>query len=123
MSITKADLGEALFSQVGLNKREAKDFVEIFFEKMRCSLEQGAAIKLSGFGNFTLRDKPARPGRNPRTGAASAVAARRVVAFKVSPKLKQIIMKNSRAIAQQMHDKKGKTKGDTKGPTKRDAHD
>ena len=68
MTITKADLGNTLFDEVGLNKREAKDFVELFFEKVRQSLEEGTAVKLSGFGSFTLRDKTPRPGRNPKTG-------------------------------------------------------
>ena len=68
MTVTKADLGNTLFDEVGLNKREAKDFVELFFEKIRQALESGSSVKLSGFGSFTLRDKTSRPGRNPKTG-------------------------------------------------------
>ncbi len=67
-TLTKAELAELLFEQVGLNKREAKDMVETFFDEIRNALERGEAVKLSGFGNFQLRDKPQRPGRNPKTG-------------------------------------------------------
>lgn len=95
MTVTKADLGDTLFGKIGLNKREAKDFVEMFFERIGESLEQGTAIKLSGFGSFTLRDKSARPGRNPRTGEAVAISARRVVTFKASQKLKENVLDNS----------------------------
>jgi integration host factor subunit alpha len=68
MALTKADMAERLFEEVGLNKREAKDLVEGFFEEIRHALECGTAVKLSGFGNFDLRDKNQRPGRNPKTG-------------------------------------------------------
>ena len=68
MALTKADLAETLFEELGLNKREAKEFVELFFEEVRRSLEAGDPVKLSGFGNFELRDKRERPGRNPKTG-------------------------------------------------------
>ena len=67
-TLTKAELAELLFEQVGLNKREAKDMVETFFDEIRNALERGESVKLSGFGNFQLRDKPQRPGRNPKTG-------------------------------------------------------
>lgn len=102
MTVTKADLGDTLFGQVGLNKREAKDFVEIFFERVRRSLEQGTAIKLSGFGNFTLRDKTSRPGRNPRTGEQVAISARRVVTFRASQKLKDSVVGNSFELTQKL---------------------
>lgn len=95
MTVTKASLRNALFGRVGLNKREAGDFVEMFFERMRRALEQGEAVKLSGFGNFTLRDKRPRPGRNPRTGEDAPVSARRVVTFQASRKLKQNVLQNS----------------------------
>ncbi|MDP2197616.1 MAG: integration host factor subunit alpha, partial [Sulfurimicrobium sp.] len=68
MTLTKAELADLLFEHVGLNKREAKDMVESFFEEIRMALESGDGVKLSGFGNFELRDKPQRPGRNPKTG-------------------------------------------------------
>ena len=68
MTVTKADLANTLFEQLGLNKREAKEFVELFFEKIRESLESGESVKLSGFGGFSVRDKKSRPGRNPKTG-------------------------------------------------------
>lgn len=87
-TLTKAELAELLFDQVGLNKREAKDMVEAFFEAIRDALENGESVKLSGFGNFQLRDKPQRPGRNPKTGEAIPIAARRVVTFHASQKLK-----------------------------------
>ncbi|MES2000568.1 MAG: integration host factor subunit alpha [Pseudomonadota bacterium] len=88
MTLTKAELADLLFEQVGLNKREAKDMVESFFEEMRIALEAGDTVKLSGFGNFQLRDKPQRPGRNPKTGEEMPITARRVVTFHASQKLK-----------------------------------
>ena len=102
MTVTKAALGNTLFRRVGLNKREAKDFVELFFERIRRSLEQGTAIKLSGFGSFTLRDKPSRPGRNPRTGEEVPISARRVVTFRASQKLKDKVAKNSLQLTQRL---------------------
>jgi integration host factor subunit alpha len=88
MTLTKADLADLLFEQVGLNKREAKDMVEAFFEEIRISLEGGDSVKLSGFGNFELRQKSERPGRNPKTGEEIPITARRVVTFHASQKLK-----------------------------------
>jgi len=88
MTLTKADLADLLFEQVGLNKREAKDMVEAFFEEIRTSLEEGDSVKLSGFGNFELRKKSERPGRNPKTGEEIPITARRVVTFHSSQKLK-----------------------------------
>jgi integration host factor subunit alpha len=90
-TLTKAELAELLFEQVGLNKREAKDMVETFFDEIRDSLERGEAVKLSGFGNFQLRDKPQRPGRNPKTGEEIPITARRVVTFHASQKLKEMV--------------------------------
>ncbi len=87
-TLTKAELAEMLFEQVGLNKREAKDMVETFFQEIRAALERGESVKLSGFGNFQLRDKPQRPGRNPKTGEEIPISARRVVTFHASQKLK-----------------------------------
>jgi integration host factor subunit alpha len=94
-TLTKAELAEMLFDQVGLNKREAKDMVEGFFEVIRDALENGGSVKLSGFGNFQLRDKPQRPGRNPKTGEAIPIAARRVVTFHASQKLKALVESGS----------------------------
>ena len=88
MTLTKADLADLLFEQVGLNKREAKDMVEAFFEEVRTALEIGDSVKLSGFGNFELRKKSERPGRNPKTGEEIPITARRVVTFHASQKLK-----------------------------------
>ncbi len=90
-TVTKAELAELLFEQVGLNKREAKDMVETFFEEIRDALERGDPVKLSGFGNFQLRDKPQRPGRNPKTGEEIPITARRVVTFHASQKLKDMV--------------------------------
>jgi integration host factor subunit alpha len=88
MALTKADMAERLFEEVGLNKREAKEFVEAFFEIIRGSLEQGEQVKLSGYGNFDLRQKNERPGRNPKTGEEIPISARRVVTFRPGQKLK-----------------------------------
>ena len=95
MAITKAELAVSLHEELGLNKRESKEFVEQFFEAVKSSLEDGSSVKLSGFGNFGLRDKPARPGRNPKTGEEIPISARRVVTFKASQKVKEAIDENS----------------------------
>jgi len=91
MTLTKAELATMLFEQVGLNKREAKDMVETFFDEVRDALAQGDSVKLSGFGNFQLREKPQRPGRNPKTGEEMPISARRVVTFHASQKLKAMV--------------------------------
>ena len=88
MALTKADMAETLFDEVGLNKREAKELVELFFGEVRNALSEGEQVKLSGFGNFDLRDKNQRPGRNPKTGEEIPISARRVVTFKPGQKLK-----------------------------------
>ena len=88
MALTKADMAEKLFEDLGLNKREAKELVEMFFEEIRQALEAGKQVKLSGFGNFDLRDKKERPGRNPKTGEEIPISARRVVTFRPGQKLK-----------------------------------
>lgn len=88
MALTKADMAERLFEEVGLNKRESKEVVEAFFEEIRQALESGTTVKLSGFGNFDLRDKGERPGRNPKTGEEIPISARRVVTFRPGQKLK-----------------------------------
>jgi integration host factor subunit alpha len=88
MALTKADLAEKLFDELGLNKREAKEMVEMFFEKVRIALQEGEQVKLSGFGNFDLREKKERPGRNPKTGEEIPISARRVVTFRPGQKLK-----------------------------------
>jgi len=88
MSLTKADIADRLFEEVGLNKREAKEFVDAYFETIRAALEKGDNVKLSGFGNFQLRDKKQRPGRNPKTGEEIPISARRVVTFRPGQKLR-----------------------------------
>jgi integration host factor subunit alpha len=87
-SLTKADLAEMLYEELGFNKREAKELVELFFEEIRISLQENENVKLSGFGNFDLRDKSQRPGRNPKTGEEIPISARRVVTFRPGQKLK-----------------------------------
>ncbi|MEN8260596.1 MAG: integration host factor subunit alpha [Pseudomonadota bacterium] len=88
MAVTKADFAERLFEELGLNKREAKEIVELFFEEIKTSLEEGDQVKISGFGKFDLRDKNTRPGRNPKTGEEIPITARRVVTFRPGQKLK-----------------------------------
>ena len=88
MTVTKMELANILFDELGLNKREAKEFVELFFEEVRIALESGDNVKFSGFGSFSVRDKPQRPGRNPKTGEEIPVSARRVVTYKASQKIK-----------------------------------
>jgi integration host factor subunit alpha len=88
MALTKAEMAEMLFNELGLNKREAKELVELFFDEVRDALASGEDVKLSGFGNFTLRNKNQRPGRNPKTGEEIPISARRVVTFRPGQKLK-----------------------------------
>src|SRR5664280_1512823 len=88
MTLTKADFAESLLNELGLDKREAKEMVELFFEEIKSSLEQGKPVKISGFGNFDLRDKTGRPGRNPKTREEIPITARRVVTFRSGQKLK-----------------------------------
>ena len=88
MTITKNSLVNLLHDEVGLNKREAKEFIETFFEAIKLELESGNDVKISGFGNFNLRDKAARPGRNPKTGQDVTISERRVVTFKSGLKLR-----------------------------------
>jgi integration host factor subunit alpha len=90
-TLTKAELAELLFERLGLNKRESKDLVEAFFDIVHRALVEGSEVKLSGFGNFSIRQKASRPGRNPRTGEAIPIAARQVVTFHASHKLKAIV--------------------------------
>jgi integration host factor subunit alpha len=88
MTLTKANFAESLFDELGLDKRAAKDMIELFFEEVKSALEQGDQVKISGFGKFELRDKTSRPGRNPKTGEEIAVTARRVTTFRSGQKLK-----------------------------------
>ncbi len=88
MALTKADMVESLFNELGLNKREALDLVDLCFHQLVACLALGEPVKLSGFGNFDLRDKNERPGRNPKTGEKIPISARRVVTFRPGQKLK-----------------------------------
>ena len=88
MALTKAEMAETLFNELGLNKREAREVVDLFFEDLRSALVLGEQVKLSGFGNFNLRDKNQRPGRNTKTGQEIPITARRVVTFRPGQKLK-----------------------------------
>jgi integration host factor subunit alpha len=90
-ALTKAHLAELLFEQIGLNKRESKDMIDAFFVLISDSLVDGNDVKISGFGNFQIRTKAPRPGRNPRTGESIPIGARRVVTFHASHKLKEQI--------------------------------
>ncbi|KQV88854.1 MULTISPECIES: integration host factor subunit alpha [unclassified Roseateles] len=90
-TLTKAELAELLFDKLGLNKRESKDMVEAFFDMLHDSLVKGQDVKLSGFGNFNIRRKAPRPGRNPRTGESIPIKARNVVTFHASHKLKGLV--------------------------------
>ncbi len=90
-TLTKAELAELLFDRLGLNKRESKDMVEAFFEIVHGTLVSGQDVKLSGFGNFNIRRKASRPGRNPRTGESIPIKARHVVTFHASHKLKAVV--------------------------------
>lgn len=96
-ALTKAGMSERLFDELGLNKREAKEIVEAFFEEIRQSLETNEQVKISGFGNFDLRDKNERPGRNPKTGEEIPISARRVVTFRPGQKLKARVEAHARA--------------------------
>ena len=87
-ALTKAGMADQLFDELGLNKRESKEIVEAFFEEICQSLESNQSVKISGFGNFDLRDKSERPGRNPKTGEEIPISARRVVTFRPGQKLK-----------------------------------
>ncbi len=90
-ALTKAQLADLLFDQLGVSKREAKDIVDAYFDLISGSLVRGEEVKLSGFGNFQIRSKAPRPGRNPRTGELIPIDARRVVTFHASSKLKEQI--------------------------------
>ena len=94
-ALTKAQLAELLFDQIGLNKRESKDMIDAFFDLISQRLVDGEDVKISGFGNFQIRTKAPRPGRNPRTGQAIPIQARRVVTFHASHKLKEQIQGTS----------------------------
>jgi integration host factor subunit alpha len=97
-ALTKAQLADLLFEQIGLNKRESKDMVDAFFDLMVEHLVRGEDVKLSGFGNFQIRIKAPRPGRNPRTGELIPIAARRVATFHASHKLKDQIQGQAPAV-------------------------
>lgn len=90
-ALTKAQLAELLFEQIGLNKRESKDMIEAFFDLISASLVDGSDVRISGFGNFQIRTKAPRPGRNPRTGETIPIQSRRVATFHASHKLKEQI--------------------------------
>lgn len=95
-ALTKAQLSDLLFEQIGLNKRESKDMIDAFFVLISDSLVGGDDVKISGFGNFQIRTKAPRPGRNPRTGQLIPIQARRVVTFHASLKLKEQIQDDLR---------------------------
>ena len=88
MAMTKADIVEALYEKVGFSKKEAADLVELVFDTIKTTLSQGQKIKISGFGNFVVRDKRSRVGRNPQTGQSIEISARRVLTFRPSQVLR-----------------------------------
>lgn len=92
-ALTKAKLSEMLFEQLGLNMREARDFVDAFYEEISKGLISGHEVKIAGFGNFEVHNKSARPGRNPRTGKEVTIPPRRVVTLKASGQLKTQVNK------------------------------
>ena len=91
MTLTKSDIVEDLNNEIGLNKREAKELVDSLFDNIKNKLEKGEEVKLSGVGNFQLKNKSPRPGRNPRTGEDVEITARKVVTFKSGQKLKEAV--------------------------------
>ena len=96
MTVTKADLAQNLVDKLGFNKHESDEFVKLFFEEIVACLEEGKDLRISSFGNFMLRDKKQRMGRNPKTGETAVISARRVVVFKPGQKLKSRIVSNDR---------------------------
>jgi len=103
-ALTKAQLADMLFEQIGLNKRESRDMVDAFFDLIRARLIAGEEVKLSGFGNFQMRIKAPRPGRNPRTGEMIPIDARKVITFHASQKLKELIQSEPGAGATVVED-------------------
>ncbi|OCG26666.1 integration host factor subunit alpha [Gilliamella sp. wkB108] len=94
MTLTKADIADRLAEKFNIDRQEAKVLVELFFEEIRVALEKGEPVKLSGFGNFSIRDKNSRPGRNPKTGESVDISARRVVTFRPGIKFRERVEKN-----------------------------
>ena len=88
MAMTKADIVEALYEKVGFSKKEAADLVELVFDTIKSTLSPGHKIKISGFGNFVVREKRSRIGRNPQTGESIEITARRVLTFRPSQVLR-----------------------------------
>jgi len=112
-ALTKAKMADQLFEELGLNKREAKEIVELFFDEIRDSLENNTQVKLSGFGNFDLREKGERPGRNPKTGEEIPITARRVVTFRPGQKLKARVeaYAGEESLTDDQEDQAGETPG------------
>ena len=113
VAVTKADIATRISERLGLNKREAKDVVELFFEEIRAALESGSHVKISGFGNFVLREKNQRPGRNPKTGEEIPISARRVVTFRAGQKLKAKVEKYAGSNEQSEDESVGTVTTDT----------
>lgn len=88
MALTKADLVDSIHEKIGFSKKEAADIVELIFDTIKGALTDGDKIKISGFGNFVVREKRARTGRNPQTGQSIEISARRVLTFKPSQVLR-----------------------------------
>lgn len=107
MTLTKADLVEKVFEKVGLTKREATDSVELVFNTIKDTLTKSDKVKVSGFGNFVVRRKKARVGRNPQTGEEMMISARSVLTFKPSQVLKAMLNRDlpQRRMGDETHSK------------------
>lgn len=100
-TLTKADLIEAVYDKVGFSKKEASDIVELVFETLKDTLQRGEKVKISGFGNFVVRHKRPRIGRNPQTGEEIEISERRVLTFKPSQVLRASLNKDLERSLQQ----------------------
>lgn len=117
MALTKADLVDAIHERIGFSKKEAVDMVELIFDTMKDALEKGDKIKISGFGNFLIREKPSRAGRNPQTGSTIQISARRVLTFKPSQVLRTEVNDAlaGKPITEDMIRRRGKKSDDADG--------
>jgi integration host factor subunit alpha len=91
--MTKADLVDKIFEKIGLSKKEAQEIIEILFDTMKQTFVEGESVKISGFGTFNVRNKVARRGRNPKTGEELEISPRKVITFRASNQLKDVLEK------------------------------
>ena len=104
MALTKADIASSLAEKIGVSRYKSKVLVELFFDVIINALAGNEEVKLSGFGTFKLRDKGARPGRNPRTGEPYEITPRRVVTFRASNKLKSQVAGVALLLGEEMEE-------------------